>query len=98
MVVNQYVIVGYIGELILVEIGQVIELNSIFYLGFKDQDKLVMLVKGLDLIVDYGILWWILQLLFVLFKFLYSLVGNWGVVIILIIIIVKGVMYWLIKK
>ena len=98
MVANQYAIVGYTGEPTSVETGQAIELNSTLYLGPKDQDKLATLAKGLDLTVDYGILWWISQPLFALLKFLHSLVGNWGVAIILITIIVKGAMYWLTKK
>ena len=98
MVANQYAIVGYTGEPTSVETGQAIELSSTLYLGPKDQDKLATLAKGLDLTVDYGILWWISQPLFTLLKFLHSLVGNWGVAIILITIIVKGGMYWLTKK
>ncbi|MCP4862686.1 MAG: membrane protein insertase YidC [Alteromonas sp.] len=98
LVANQYAIVGFTGEPTSVETGQAIELNSKLYLGPKDQDKLATLARGLDLTVDYGILWWISQPLFTLLKFLHSLVGNWGVAIILITIIVKGGMYWLTKK
>lgn len=97
-VANQYAIIGYTGESTSVDSGQVVELTSTLYLGPKDQDKLAMLARGLDLTVDYGILWWISQPLFTLLKFLHSIVGNWGVAIILITLIVKGAMYWLTKK
>lgn len=98
MIKNQYAIIGYTGETTSVESGQAIELHSTLYLGPKDQDKMAKLARGMDLTVDYGILWWISQPLFTLLKFLHSLVGNWGVAIILITIIVKGAMYPLTKK
>lgn len=98
MVGGQYAIIGYTGEPTSVASGQAAEISSTLYLGPKDQDKLAQLARGLDLTVDYGILWWISQPLFALLKFLHSLVGNWGLSIILITIIVKGAMYWLTKK
>ncbi|NVK56971.1 MAG: membrane protein insertase YidC [Alteromonadaceae bacterium] len=98
MLNGQYAIIGYTGKTTSVESGQATELSSTLYLGPKDQDKLAKLAPGLDLTVDYGILFWISQPLFALLQFLHSLVGNWGVAIILITIIVKGAMYWLTKK
>lgn len=98
LVNGQYAIIGYTGQPESVENGQVLNLHSTLYLGPKDQDKLEILARGLDLTVDYGVLWWISKPLFALLKFLHSLVGNWGVAIILITIIVKGAMYWLTKK
>jgi len=67
-------------------------------MGPKDQESLAKIARGLDLTVDYGILFWISQPLFALLTFLHSLVNNWGVAIILITIVVKGAMYWLTKK
>jgi YidC/Oxa1 family membrane protein insertase len=98
MVNDQYAIIGYTGEVKTVQSGNVGTISSKLYLGPKDQDKLAELARGLDLTVDYGILWWISQPLFSLLKFIHSIVGNWGLAIILITIIVKGAMYWLTKK
>jgi len=56
------------------------------------------LARGLDLTVDYGPLWWLSQPLFHLLQLLHGFVGNWGVAIILITLIVKGAMFWLTKK
>ena len=95
---NQYAVIGYMGEPVQVNAGETATVSSILYLGPKNQEELAKLARGLDLTVDYGILWWISQPLFKLLKFLHSLVGNWGVAIILITIIVKGAMYWLTKK
>lgn len=58
---------------------------------------MVVVVSYLDLIVDYGWLWFIFQSLFKLLKWIYSFVGNWGFFIIIIIFIVRGIMYSLIK-
>ena len=98
LVDNQFAIIGYTGTPIAVDANDVGTLSSELYIGPKDQARLAEIAKGLDLTVDYGILWWLSQPLFSLLKFLHSLVGNSGVAIILITIIVKGAMYWLTKK
>lgn len=89
--------IGYTSQPVVVEPGQQTSISSELYLGPKNQDALEHLAKGLDLTVDYGILWWISQPLFALLKFIQSFVGNWGVAIIIITIIVKGAMYPLTK-
>lgn len=91
-------LIGYTGTPVSVNAGETATVTSTLYLGPKDQDYLATLARGLDLTVDYGILWWISQPLFALLKFIYSLVSNWGVAIVLITIIVKGIMYPLTKK
>ncbi|MCV2886540.1 membrane protein insertase YidC [Aestuariibacter sp. AA17] len=95
---NRFAAIGYTGEVVVLQPGDTTSLDSTLYLGPKDQDVLANLARGLDLTVDYGILWWISQPLFALLKFLHGLVGNWGLAIILITIIVKGAMYPLTKK
>ncbi len=95
---NQYAIIGFTGEPINVASGQSATLASKLYLGPKDQDELETIARGLDLTVDYGVLWWISKPLFKLLQILHGLVGNWGLAIILITIIVKGIMYPLTKK
>ena len=66
-------------------------------MGPKESDKLEAIHTDLDLTVDYGWLWFISQPLFVLLKWLHSILGNWGVAIIAITIIVKTLMYPLTK-
>ncbi|MER2494253.1 membrane protein insertase YidC [Catenovulum sediminis] len=91
-------LIRYKGEPVQIAPGATETLSTTLYAGPKDQDKLAELADNLDLTVDYGILWFISQPLFHLLKFLHGLVGNWGVAIILITIIVKGLMYGLTKK
>ena len=95
---DTYAIIGYTGPGISVAPGETATLSSTLYAGPKDQDTLADIARGLDLTVDYGILWWISQPLFKLLQWLHSLVGNWGAAIVLITVIVKGCMYWLTKK
>lgn len=69
--------------------------SSQFYAGPKDQDALELLSPGLELVVDYGWLWFIAQPLFWLLKFIQSYVGNWGLAIVLVTILVKGAFFQL---
>jgi len=71
--------------------------GSSLWIGPKLQDQMAAVAQHLDLTVDYGYLWFIAQPLFQLLQFLHGLVGNWGVAIILITLIVRGGMYPLSK-
>jgi YidC/Oxa1 family membrane protein insertase len=95
---NTNAVIGFTGQVTTIEPGETAEINSILYLGPKDQDTLALIAHGLDLTVDYGFLWMISQPLFVLLQWIHSIVGNWGFAIIIITIIVKGSMYLLTKK
>lgn len=95
---NQFAILGFKGQPVSIGAGDSATISANLYIGPKDQDILAEMARGLDLTVDYGILFWISQPLFSLLKFLHSLVGNWGVAIILITVVVKGIMYPLTKK
>ena len=66
-------------------------------MGPKESDVLEAIHPDLDLTVDYGWLWFISQPLFVLLKWLHSILGNWGLAIIAITVIVKTAMYPLTK-
>jgi len=71
--------------------------SAILYVGPKDQNKMAEIADGLDLTIDYGFLFMISQPLFWLLTHIYDLVGNWGLAIIVITLIVKGGMYPLTK-
>ena len=95
---NQNAYIGYTGPSFAVNAGDTATVGSVLYLGPKDQEALKQLARGLDLTVDYGFLWFISQFLFSLLTLIQGFVTNWGVAIILITIIVKGLMYPLTKK
>ena len=90
-------IIGAKGEPVNIQANQQATIGATYYMGPKESDKLEALHPNLDLTVDYGWLWFISQPLFVLLKWLYSILGNWGLAIIAITIIVKTLMYPLTK-
>ena len=97
LVRNGQGVIGAKGPAVNIEPGASVSLGSSFYAGPKTQDNLAKLANGLDLTVDYGFLWFISQPLFWLLTLIQGFVVNWGVAIICITIIVKGVMYPLTK-
>ena len=94
---NNQGIIGIKGEAVNVQANTTATINSTFYMGPKDGDTLEALHEDLDLAVDFGWLWFISQPLLVLLKLLYSFIGNWGVAIIAITILVKMALYPLTK-
>ena len=75
--------------------GEIKQTTSTLYAGPKDQETLEALTPGLELVVDYGWLWFIAQPLFWLLKFIHTYVGNWGFAIILLTILVKAAFFQL---
>jgi YidC/Oxa1 family membrane protein insertase len=63
------------------------------YSGPQEQDNLKSIAPGLDLVVDYGWLTVVAAPLFWLLQILYKWVGNWGVAIILLTVIIKAVFF-----
>lgn len=72
-----------------IESGSSSSVSVPLYAGPQEQSKLASLAKGLDLTVDYGWLTVIGAPLFWLLSFFHSWVGNWGVAIILLTMLVK---------
>ena len=64
-----------------------------FYAGPKDQKVLEQISPNLNLTVDYGFLWWLAVPLFYVLDWFYEQVGNWGVAIILLTVLVKALLY-----
>lgn len=86
-------VVGFKGPVETVAPGAVGHFTSRFYAGPKDQGRLEAIAPNLNLTVDYGFLWWMAVPLFKLLQWLHSVVGNWGVAIILLTLIVKLVLF-----
>ncbi len=75
--------------------GEMTTTAATLYVGPKDQNVLEQLSPGLELVVDYGWLWFIAQPLFWLLKFIQTYVTNWGFAIILVTVLVKGAFFQL---
>lgn len=73
------------------------DIKAVLWLGPEIQDKMAAVAPNLDLVVDYGWLWFISQPLFKLLKYIHSFIGNWGFSIIIITFILRGIMYPLTK-
>src|SRR5690606_28700703 len=71
-------IIGFTGPQLSVAAGASAETGAVLYAGPKSQDQLKALSPGLELTVDYGILWFIAQPIFWLLQHIHSLLGNWG--------------------
>ncbi len=59
------------------------------YVGPQEADKLAKLAPGLDLTIDYGWLTIIASPLFKVLSYIHNWVGNWGIAIILLTILIK---------
>lgn len=63
------------------------------YAGPQEPDKLAKLAPGLDLTIDYGWLTIIAAPLFWVLSWLHQWVGNWGIAIILLTVLIKLLFY-----
>ena len=86
-------LIGYHLPQITVAPGDTASLESRIFMGPKLQKTLSQVAPGLELTVDYGMLWFIGKLLYWILDRMYALTSNWGVAIILLTCIVKGVFY-----
>jgi YidC/Oxa1 family membrane protein insertase len=86
-------IAGFTSPALILDPGKAGQVGAAFYAGPKDQKRLEEISPYLDLSVDYGWLWWIAKPLFWLLTFIQSYVGNWGVAIILLTVIIKSLFF-----
>lgn len=77
--------------------GDATQFTATLWVGPKLQNEMAATAPNLDLVVDYGWLWFIAKPLHTLLSFIQSFVGNWGVAIICLTFIVRGAMYPLTK-
>jgi YidC/Oxa1 family membrane protein insertase len=77
--------------------GESTDFDATLWVGPKLQDQMAATAPNLDLVVDYGWLWFIAKPLHSLLSFIQGIVSNWGIAIICLTFIVRGVMYPLTK-
>ncbi|MBX2849691.1 MAG: membrane protein insertase YidC [Acidiferrobacterales bacterium] len=87
-------IMEYVGPITSVEPGQEATINSSFYAGPKDIKKLEKISPYLDLTIDYSFLSFIAKPIFYGLDFIHSKVGNWGVAIILLTLLIKIIFFY----
>lgn len=71
--------------------------HATLWVGPKLQNDMAAVADNLDLVVDYGWLWFIAKPLHSLLSFIQSFVSNWGIAIMVLTFIVRGAMYPLTK-
>jgi YidC/Oxa1 family membrane protein insertase len=88
-------VMGFVYPATAVAPGQTVEVGATAYVGPKIIDRLEALAPNLDRTVDFGWLFFISLPLFYILEWFYGLVGNWGVAIILLTVLVKAVFFHL---
>ncbi len=88
-------VVGMLGPELNVATGSEAVTGIDLYIGPKLQHVLEALAPGLDLTVDYGVLWFFGKPIFWLLEKLHRLTGNWGWAIVLVTVLVKLLFYHL---
>ena len=73
--------------------GATLKFDARLFAGPQDQDMLEQIQPGLNLVVDYGILTILAQPMFELLKWLHKMLGNWGLAIIALTVIIKAVFF-----
>lgn len=91
---NLYVM-GFVYPATAVAPGETAEISARAYVGPKIIDRLEGVAPNLDRTVDFGFLFFIALPLFIILEWFHGLVGNWGVAIILLTVLVKGVFFHL---
>ena len=86
-------IFGFYDNTVTVMPGETVNMGAQLYTGPKIQDRLEEIAKNLNLVVDYGILWWLAQPLFWVLTWFHGMAGNWGVAIILLVVTIKLVFF-----
>lgn len=85
--------IGMVSPQIEINPAQKQTIHSKLYIGPEVASVLHTISPGLDLTVDYGVLWFISSMIFSLMTMIYSVVGNWGWSIVLVTVLIKLAFY-----
>lgn len=85
---------SFASEPTVVAAGQTQTISAQFYAGPKDVSELEKIAPFLDLTVDYGFLWMIAKPLFWGLDHIHDVVGNWGIAIILLTLMIKILFFY----
>lgn len=86
-------VMGFVYPATTVAPGETTEIGARAYVGPKIIDRLEAAAPNLDRTVDFGWLFFISLPLFIILEWFHGLVGNWGVSIILLTVLVKAVFF-----
>ncbi|QIV93883.1 membrane protein insertase YidC [Allofrancisella frigidaquae] len=83
---------------VIMQPNQTQNISSILYTGPIIKDNLVNLAPNLEKTLDYGMLSFFSEIIFWVMFHIHSFVGNWGLAIILVTILIKAIFYPLSAK
>src|SRR5699024_319616 len=95
---NQGFDAGFISASRTIAAGQKADLKTTLFIGPKLDDRLAAVAPGLDLTVNYGWFTIVAKPIFWVLEQLHTLVGNWGIAIILLTVLIKLLFYKLSEK
>lgn len=91
-------LMGFVGAEQVIPAGQTHTFESALWAGPKNQDRLEEIAPNLGLTIDYGKLWFVAYPIFQLLSWINNMVGNYGVAIILLTIVIRTLFYPLSAK
>jgi YidC/Oxa1 family membrane protein insertase len=86
---------GMITALPAVAPGERKALDATLFVGPQEEKRLESIAPGLELVKDYGWLTILSKPLYWLLDKIYSMIGNWGWAIVLLVVLLKAAFYWL---
>lgn len=86
-------VVGYWSPPLEIAAGSTGTIQSAIFIGPKLQEVLHDVAPGLELTVDFGVLWFIAKPLFVTLQYIKDTTGNWGWAIIILTFLLKLAFY-----
>jgi YidC/Oxa1 family membrane protein insertase len=86
---------GMITALPAVAPGERKALDATLFVGPQEEKRLESIAPGLELVKDYGWLTILSKPLYWLLDKIFSLIGNWGWAIVLLVVLLKAAFYWL---
>ncbi|WLQ13063.1 membrane protein insertase YidC [Hahella aquimaris] len=92
---NGLYLMGFVDPEFTVEPGQTHNVGAKLYAGPKIMETLKEVAPNLDLTVDFGWLWLIAKPLYLVLEFIHDYVGNWGIAIILLTVLIKALFFHL---
>ena len=92
---NNLSVMGFVSPATVVAPGETGNVGATAYVGPKIIDRLEQVAPNMDRTVDFGFLFFIALPLFVILEWFHGIFGNWGVAIILLTVLVKGVFFHL---
>lgn len=90
---NKDTTIRFVQPTISVPANQSKTVSASLYVGAKDLEQLEAAAPGLDKSLDLSWVWWIGLPLYKMMQFFFSFLGNWGLAIILVTIVIKTLLY-----